>query len=84
MYPDRRILRTYRRSEGISTRPYDQNTLTRQYDDTNDAPRDLCSTSPLHVLDVFYGGCISGFSGDRKSGGGEVTIFPVIVNVSKG
>ena len=40
MHPDRGIARTYRRSDGLSKRPDDQNTLTRQSADTNDAPRD--------------------------------------------
>ena len=44
MHPDRGIVRTYRRSEGLSTRPDDSNTLTRQSVDANDAPRD-----PLHI-----------------------------------
>ena len=43
MHPYIGIVRTYRRSEDLSTRPDDQNTLTRQSSDTNDAPRD-----PLH------------------------------------
>ena len=43
MHPDRVIVRKYRQLDGLSTRPYDQHTLTRQSDDTNDAPRD-----PLH------------------------------------
>ena len=37
--PDRGIVRTYRRSDGISIRPDGQNTLTRQSADTNNAPR---------------------------------------------
>ena len=40
MQPDRRIVRTHRRSDGLSTIPNDQNTLTRQSADTNDTPRD--------------------------------------------
>ena len=43
MHPDRGIVSTYRRSYGLSTRPDDHNSLTRQSIDTNDAPRD-----PLH------------------------------------
>ena len=43
MHPDRVIVRTYRHSDGISTRPNDQNTLTCQSSDTNNTPRD-----PLH------------------------------------
>ena len=43
MHPDRGIARTYRRSDGLSKRPDDHNTLTRQSADTNDAPKD-----PLH------------------------------------
>ena len=44
MQPDRGIVCTYRRSDNPSTIPDDQNTLTRQSSDTDDAPRD-----PLHV-----------------------------------
>ena len=40
MHPYRGILHKYRRLDGLSTRPYDQNTLTHQSTDTNDAPRD--------------------------------------------
>ena len=43
MYPDRGIVCTYIKSEGLSRRPDDQNTLTHHSDNTNDAPRD-----PLH------------------------------------
>ena len=43
MHPDRVIVRVYRQSDGLSTRPDEQNTLTRQYVNTNDTPRD-----PLH------------------------------------
>ena len=43
MHPDIEIVRMYRRSDCLSTRPDDQNTLTHQSADTNDAPRD-----PLH------------------------------------
>ena len=43
MYLERGIVRTYRWSDGLSTIPDNQNTLTRQYANTNDAPRD-----PLH------------------------------------
>ena len=39
------ILRTYIWSDGLSTRPDNHNTLTRQSVDTNDAPMD-----PLHGL----------------------------------
>ena len=44
MYPDRGIVRTYRLSDGLSTRPDDQNTLTRQSVDKINGPRD-----PRHV-----------------------------------
>ena len=40
MYPDRGILRIYRRSDGLSTRPEDHNTLTPQSTDMDDAPWD--------------------------------------------
>ena len=40
MYPGRGILRTYRRSDSLSTRPDNQNTLNIKYANTNDAPRD--------------------------------------------
>ena len=40
MQLDRGIVHTYRRSDGLSTRPYDQNTLIRQSTDTSDALRD--------------------------------------------
>ena len=43
MHPDRLIVRTYRHSYGLYMIPYGQNTLTRQSDDKNDAPR-----YPLH------------------------------------
>ena len=43
MHPDRGILHTYRRSDGLSTRPDNHNTFTRQSADTNEFPRD-----PLH------------------------------------
>ena len=43
MHPERGIVRTYRRLDGLSTRPDDQNTLTCQSADTNYAPR-----GPLH------------------------------------
>ena len=39
MHPYRGIVRTYRWSYHLSTRPDNQNTLTCQYSDTNDAPR---------------------------------------------
>ena len=45
MYLDRGIVPTYRRSYSLSTWPDDQNSLTLQYDDTNNAYRD-----PLHGL----------------------------------
>ena len=41
MHPDRGIVRTYRQTDGLSTIPDDQNTLTHQSSDMNDAPRDL-------------------------------------------
>ena len=40
MHPDRGIVRMYIRSDGLSTIPYDQNTLTHQSTDMNDDPRD--------------------------------------------
>ena len=40
VHPDRGIVRTYRHSDGLSTIPYDPNTLTPQSAVTNDAPRD--------------------------------------------
>ena len=43
MHPDRCIVRTYRWSDGLSTRPDNQNILTCQSVNTKDAPRD-----PLH------------------------------------
>ena len=41
MHPERVIVLTYRRLDNISKRQDDQNTLTRQSADTNNAPRDL-------------------------------------------
>ena len=43
MHSDRGIVRTDIWSDGRPTRPDDSNTLSRQYDGTNDAPMD-----PLH------------------------------------
>ena len=43
MHPDIVIVRTYSRSDILSTIPNDKNIITRQSDNTNDAPRD-----PLH------------------------------------
>ena len=43
MHLERGIICTYRWSDDLSTRSYGQNTLTRKYADTNNAPRD-----PLH------------------------------------
>ena len=40
MHPERGILHTHIWSDSISTRPDKPNTLTRQSDNTNDAPRD--------------------------------------------
>ena len=40
MDTDRVIVSMYRRSYGLSTIPDDQNNLTRQSTDTNDAPKD--------------------------------------------
>ena len=50
MHPDRVIVRTYTRPDGLSTRPDYQNTLTRQSVNTNNAPRDPASASPLHGI----------------------------------
>ena len=47
MHPDREIVRTYRRSYGLSTVPDDHNTLTHQSADTNDAPKEPLSSAPL-------------------------------------
>ena len=41
MHPDREIVRTNRRSDGLSTRPDDPNTLTHQSAGTNNTCRDL-------------------------------------------
>ena len=41
MHPDRGTVRTYRRSDGLSTRTNSQNTFICQSTDTNDSPRDL-------------------------------------------
>ena len=41
MYPERGIVRTDRRSDGISKIPDDPKSLTCQSASTNDAPRDL-------------------------------------------
>ena len=49
MKPDRGILCTYRHSSGLSTRPYDPNTLTRQSSSMNYAPRDLLHGPITHV-----------------------------------
>ena len=40
MYLDRGIVSTYRRSDGLSTIPDNQNILIHQSADTNNAPRD--------------------------------------------
>ena len=40
MHPDRGIVRTYRQSDGLSTIPEDNNTLTHQSSDTNDTSRE--------------------------------------------
>ena len=40
MYPYRGIVCTYIRSEGLSTRPNQQNTLTRKSTSKNDSPRE--------------------------------------------
>ena len=48
MHPARGIVRIYRRSHGLSMRPDDQSTLTRQSANTNDSPRD-----PLHCPVTF-------------------------------
>ena len=45
MNPDRGIVRTYRRSDGLSMRPDDHNTLTFQSVNKNGAPRE-----PLYGL----------------------------------
>ena len=59
MHPYRGIVRTYRRSDGPSTRTDDQKTLTCQSADTNDAPRNplqgpitwnLAQTRPYSML----------------------------------
>ena len=52
MHPDRVIVRMYRRSDGLSTRPDYQNTLTHQSADTNDAPRDPL-TGPVTSWTIF-------------------------------
>ena len=39
MHPGRGIVRTYNWPDGISTKPNDQNTITRQSADRNNAPR---------------------------------------------
>ena len=41
MHPDRGIVRKYILSDDISTKLDNQNTLTRQSNGTNNAPRDL-------------------------------------------
>ena len=53
MHPDRGIVRTYISLDGLSTILDDQNTLTHQSADTNNAPRD-----PLNgpVIEVKEGG----------------------------
>ena len=48
MHLDRGIVHTYRRSDGLFTRPDDQNTITRQSSDTSNTPRDLASADLLH------------------------------------
>ena len=50
MHLDRGIVRTYRRSDGLSMRPNDQNTLNCQSADTKDALRD-----PLHDPVIYQG-----------------------------
>ena len=49
MHLDREMVCMYRRSDGISTRPDYQNTLTHQSVDKKDAPRDPFTAS-LHVI----------------------------------
>ena len=48
MYPDKVTVRMYRYSYGLYTRPDDQNTLTRQYADTNNTTRETLH-SPLQA-----------------------------------
>ena len=51
MHPYRGIVRTYRRSDFLSTISDDQNNLNRQYADTYNAPRDpLCSPITFTIL----------------------------------
>ena len=50
MYPDRGIVHTYRRSDDLSTRPDNQNTLTCQSYNMNNAPRDPLLLAPLHGI----------------------------------
>ena len=57
MQPDRVIVLTYRRSDSISSRPEDQNTLTHQSADMNDDPPDLIHvpvTSSISTAKCIY------------------------------
>ena len=40
MYPEIGLVRTYRRSDSLSTRLDDPNILTRKYENMNNTPRD--------------------------------------------
>ena len=57
MHPERGIVRTYRQSDGLSMITDDQNTLTRQSPNTNDAPRDPLlgpvTWNPAHTRPYF-------------------------------
>ena len=57
MHPDRGIVRTFIRSDGLYTRPEDQNTLTHQPSDTKYAPEDLplgpVTQKPAHFMDTL-------------------------------
>ena len=55
MHPDRGIVRTNRRSDGLSTRPDGPNTLTFQSAGVITTPIGTCFTAPLHGILPVHG-----------------------------
>ena len=55
MQPYRGLEHTYRNSDGLSTIPDDQNTLTHQSTDISVTPRDPIFTSPLYGILPVHG-----------------------------
>ena len=54
MHPGRGKVPTYRQSGGLSTRPDDQNTLTRQSTNTNNSPRDPLRGPVTRLIPRFW------------------------------